>query len=183
MTFTPHSELPGFPTHTFDTLHKEHYYQKNHTGLHSRQAELLLQFRTVPGQTLQSVTADLTQLLEGVKREHPAFNYSFEVPVKGTENGWCQDPMSCPSDHVLVTSLAEGQGRASGMAVSVGGWGRLGNVGDGNIIASLGIPTVQYGPGDIRIYREWPTADERVLLSDLVTAAQAVAHATVKLCG
>jgi acetylornithine deacetylase len=183
MTFTTHPELPGFPTHTFDTFHKEHYYQKNHTGLHSRQAELLLQFRTVPGQTLQSVTSDLTQLLEGVKREHPAFNYSFEVPAKGTENGWCQDPMSCPSDHVLVTSLAEGQARASGIAASVGGWGRLGNVGDGNIIASLGIPTVQYGPGDIRIYREWPTADERVLLSDLVTAAQAIAHATVKLCG
>jgi acetylornithine deacetylase len=183
MTFAAHPELPGFPTHTFDTFHKEHYYQKNHTGLHSRQAELLLQFRTVPGQTLQSVTDDLTRLLEGIRREHPAFNYSFELPAKGTETGWCQEPMFCAPDHALVTTLAEGQARASGMAASVGGWGRLGNVGDGNIIASLGIPTVQYGPGDIRIYREWPTADERVLLSDLVTAAQAVAHATVKLCG
>ena len=102
MTFTPHPELPGFPTHTFDTLHKEHYYQKNISGLHSRQAELLLQFRTVPGQTLQSVTEDLTRLLEGIKREHPAFNYSFEVPAKGTENGWCQDPMFCSPDHALV---------------------------------------------------------------------------------
>jgi acetylornithine deacetylase len=182
MTFTPHPELPGFPTHTFDTFHKEHYYQKNHSGLHSRQAELLLQFRTVPGQTLQTVTDDLTRLLEGIRRDHPAFNYSFELPAKGTENGWCQEPMSCPAEHVLVTSLAEGQARASGMAASVGGWGRLGNVGDGNIIAGLGIPTVQYGPGDIRIYREWPTADERVLLSDLVTAARAVAHAAASLC-
>jgi acetylornithine deacetylase/succinyl-diaminopimelate desuccinylase-like protein len=183
MTFTPHPELPGFPTHTFDTFHKEHYYQKNLSGLHSRQAELLLQFRTVPGQTLQTVTADLARLLEDIKREHPAFNYSFELPAKGTENGWCQEPMACRSDHALVTALAEGQTRASGSAASVGGWGRLGNVGDGNIVASLGIPTVQYGPGDIRIYHEWPTADERVLLSDLVTAARAVAYATVKLCG
>jgi len=23
MTFTPHPELPGFPTHTFDTFHKD----------------------------------------------------------------------------------------------------------------------------------------------------------------
>jgi acetylornithine deacetylase len=183
MTFTPHPELPGFPTHTFDTLHKEHYYQKNLSGLHSRQAELLLQFRTVPGQTLQSVTEDLMHLLEGIKREHPAFNYSFEVPAKGTENGWCQNPMFCSPDEALVTTLAEGQALASGSPASVGGWGRLGNVGDGNIVAGLGIPTVQYGPGDIRIYKEWPTADERVLLSDLVTAARAVAHATVKLCG
>jgi acetylornithine deacetylase len=183
MNFTPHPELPGFPTHTFDTFHKEHYYQKNFTGLHSKQAELLLQLRTVPDQTLQSVTADLTRLLEGIKREQPAFNYSFELPAKGTENGWCQEPMACPSAHALVTSLAEGQTLAAGAPASVGGWGRLGNVGDGNIIAALGIPTVQYGPGDIRIYKELPTADERVLLSDLVTAAQAVAHATVKLCG
>jgi acetylornithine deacetylase/succinyl-diaminopimelate desuccinylase-like protein len=91
--------------------------------------------------------------------------------------------MSCPNDHPLVTTLAAGQAHASGAPAIVGGWGRLGNVGDGNIIAALGTPTVQYGPGDIRIYREWPTADERVRLSDLVTAAQAVAYATVNLCG
>ena len=32
MTFTPHPELPGFPTHTFDIIHKEHYYFKSATG-------------------------------------------------------------------------------------------------------------------------------------------------------
>jgi acetylornithine deacetylase len=52
-----------------------------------------------------------------------------------------------------------------------------------NVQEKLAIPTVQYGPGDIRIYKEWPTPDERVLLADLVTAAKAVAHATVCLCG
>lgn len=183
MTFTPHPDLPGFPTHTFDTFHKEHYYQPNHTGLHSRQAELMLQFRTVPGQTHQSIAADIDRLLADIKREHPAFNCTYELPAKGTETGWCQEPMECPKDHPLVRALAAGQEAASGKPAEVGGWGRLGNVGDGNIIAALGIPTVQYGPGDIRIYREWPTADERVRLSDLVTAAQAVAHAIVELCG
>jgi acetylornithine deacetylase len=183
MNFSSHPELPGFPTHTFDTFHKEHYYQKNHTGLHSKQAELLLQFRTVPGQTLQSVRADVAALLEGIWRDHPAFNYSFEVPARGTEEGWCQEPMACAADHDLVAALATGQELASGAQAVVGGWGRLGNVGDGNIIAAHGIPTVQYGPGDIRIYEEWPTADERVRLSDLVTAARAVAYATVRLCG
>jgi acetylornithine deacetylase/succinyl-diaminopimelate desuccinylase-like protein len=183
MNFTPHPELPGFPTHTFDTFHKEHYYQKNRTGLHSKQAELLLQFRTVPGQTLDSVRADVAALLEGIRQDHPAFNATFELPAKGTEEGWCQEPMACASGHALVAALAAGQQLASGAPAIVGGWGRLGNVGDGNIIAAYGIPTVQYGPGDIRIYREWPTADERVLLSDLVIAARALAHATVRLCG
>lgn len=182
MTFAPHPDLPGFPTHTFDTFHKEHYYQKNHTGLHSKKAELLLQFRTVPGQTLDTLRADVEALLANIRKDHPAFNCSFELPAIGTEQGWCQDPMLCAADDALVTALAAGQESASGAPAVIGGWGRLGNVGDGNIIAAYGIPTVQYGPGDIRIYKEWPTADERVLLSDLVIAARAVADATVKLC-
>src|SRR5713226_620482 len=136
MKFVPHPDLPGFPTHTFDTFHKEHYYQKNRTGLHSKQAELLLQFRTVPGQTLDSVRADVAALLEGIRRDHPAFNCTFELPAKGTEEGWCQEPMACASDHSLVAALAAGQEMASGAAAAVGGWGRLGNVGDGNIIAA-----------------------------------------------
>src|SRR5258708_17871980 len=183
MNFVSHPELPGFPTHTFDTFHKEHYYQKNHTGLHSKQAELLLQFRTVPGQTLQSVSADVAALLEGIRRDHPAFTYSFEVPANGTEEGWCQEPMACAADHDLVAALATGQELASAALAVIGGWGRLGDVGDGHIIAAHCIPTVQYGPGDIRIYKEWPTADERVRLSDLITAARAVAYTTARLCG
>jgi acetylornithine deacetylase len=184
MTFTPHPELPGFPTHTFDVIHKEHYYFKNYTGGSSRECELTLQFRTVPGQTNASIEQDLVRLLAAIKRDHPAFNCTMEIPARGSENGWNQLPMVCPSEHALVRALAEGQTMASGVQAQVGAYGRLGNVGDGNIIQErLGIPTVQYGPGDIRIYREWPTPDERVLLSDLVTAAKAVAHAIVSLCG
>lgn len=182
MTFKPHPALPGFPTHTFDTIHKEHYYHKNYTGMSSREAELQLQFRTVPGQTLQSLKADLTLLLERIRRDHAAFNYQLELPAKGTENGWCQDPMECPIDHVLVQSLVAGQTLAAEAEAVVGGWGRLGNVGDGNITAAKGIPTVQYGPGDIRIYHEWPTADERVRLMDLVTASKAISTAIVGIC-
>jgi hypothetical protein len=32
MTFTPHPELPGFPTHTFDVMYKEHSYFKAHAS-------------------------------------------------------------------------------------------------------------------------------------------------------
>jgi acetylornithine deacetylase len=145
---------------------------------------MTMQFRTVPGQTVASIEADLTRVLADIKRRHPAFNCTMDIPAKGTETTWNQAAMVCPADHQLVKALAEGQTLASGKPAYVGAHGRIGNVGDGNVIQEvLGIPTVQYGPGDIRIYKEWPTPDERVLLSDLVTAAKAVAHATVKLCG
>jgi acetylornithine deacetylase/succinyl-diaminopimelate desuccinylase-like protein len=184
MTFAPHRELPGFPAHTFDVMHKEHYYFKSATGRSSRECELTLQFRTVPGQTVATVEADLRRLLSRIKHDLGAFTCELEIPARGTERTWNQRAMVCPADHELVAALAEGQALASGRPAVVGGSGRLGNVGDGNIIQEvLGIPTVQYGPGDIRIYREWPTPDERVRLSDLVVAAKAVAHAIIRLCG
>jgi acetylornithine deacetylase len=184
MTFTPHEELPGFPTHTFDVMHKDHYYFDKVTARSTRECELVLQFRTVPGQTVAGVAADLRRLLARIKEEYPAFNCTLEIPARGTERSWNQQAMTCARDHALVGALAEGQALASGAPAAVGGDGRLGNVGDGNIIQeALGIPTVQYGPGDIRVYREWPTPDERVRLSDLVCAARAVAHATLRLCG
>jgi len=140
------------------------------------------QLRTVPGQTLETVRDDVRRLLADIKKVHPAFDAEMTIPANGMEDGWFQDPMEVKPDHRLVVALAEGQRLATGEKAVVGGWGRLGNVGDGNILMSHGIPTVQYGAGDIRIYKEWPTPDERVPLKDLVTAARAVAYATHQLC-
>ena len=183
MTFTPHPDLPGFPMHNIDVIHKEHYYQPNFTGLSTRDCELLLQVRTVPGQTVESVRADFERLLDGIGRDHPAFDYALALPALGTEATWCQEPMEIAKDHPLVVHLAGGHELASGTAPHVGGYGRLGNVGDGNLLAAAGIPSLQYGPGDIRIYHEWPTPDERVRLQDLVVAARAIAWAIPAVCG
>jgi acetylornithine deacetylase len=124
MTFTPHDELPGFPTHTFDVMHKEHYYFKSATGRPSRECELTLQFRTVPGQTPATVEADLRGLLSGKTRDFPAFNCELEIPAHGTEHTCNQQAMVCPADHELVTALAEGQALARGLPAIVGGSGR-----------------------------------------------------------
>jgi acetylornithine deacetylase/succinyl-diaminopimelate desuccinylase-like protein len=144
---------------------------------------MTFQIRTVPGQTLESVRADVARLLEGIRQDHPTLDCQVTIPAGGDDDGWFQDPLELPRDHPLVQALAEGQQVASGEAPVIGALGRIGNVGDGNILAAAGILSVQYGPGDIRMYREGPTPDERVRLADLVTAARAVAYATYRLCG
>ncbi len=182
LDFVAHPDLPGFPMHCVDSIHKEHYYHTNYTGLSTRECDLLLQVRTVPGQTLASVRADMIRLLDAIGADHPAFAYELAIPAPGTEDGWFQDPMELAKDHPMVVGLAEGHRLASGEAPHVGGIGRLGNVGDGNIMAAAGVASLQYGPGDIRIYDEWPTPDERVQLKDLVIAAKAIAHAVHAIC-
>lgn len=181
MKFAPHSELPGFPKVCLDTINKNHYFHERLSDLSTRECEMTFQIRLVPGQTVESVKADIAQLLEGIKRDHPAFNYTLEAPASGVGDPLCQLAMETPADHPLVKELAAGFELATGRSAQVGGYGRLGNIGDGNIMAEAGIPSVQFGPGDIRLYKEWPTPDERVLVSDLMDAARAIGVATWNL--
>jgi acetylornithine deacetylase/succinyl-diaminopimelate desuccinylase-like protein len=183
LRFTPHPELPGFPTLTLDTIHKEHYYYPSLTGMSSRECEMCFQIRTVPGQSLEGIRADVKGLLEEIKTDRPNLQYNLAIPAYGENDPWYMEPMEVPKDNPLVLALAEGQKVASDQDPTIGGALRIGNVGDGNLLAALEIPTVQYGPGDIRIYKEWPTPDERVRLDDLVIATRAIAYASCRMCG
>ncbi len=183
LSFEPHPDLPGFPMHCIDIIHKEHYFHPDHTGLSTRECELEFQLRTVPGQTVESIRADLQGLLDAIAADHPAFDAELVIPAPGQEEIWNLAPMLIEKSHPMVVALAEGHALAAGAAPEVSGSGRLGNVGDGNILAAHGVASLQYGPGDIRIYDEWPTPDERVRLSDLVTASKAIAYAIPRICG
>src|SRR2546430_11485288 len=115
---------------------------------------MIFQLRTGPGQTLETVRDDVQRLLADIKKDHPAFDAEMTIPANGMEDGWFQDPMEVKADHRLVTSLAEGQRLATGSPAVVGGWGRLWDVGDGNILMAPRIPTLQYGARHIRIFKQ-----------------------------
>lgn len=173
LRFTPHPELPGFPTIRYDAIHKDPY---------PRECEMDFQIRTVPGQSLQGIMTDLTELLQQCKADWPNLDYELFVPAKGEADTWYMEPMELSRDNPLVVFLAEGHRIATGADPVIGSETRIGNVGDGNLLSACGVATVQYGPGDIRVYKEWPTPDERVRLEDLINAAKAVAYASCRLC-
>ena len=174
LRFEPHPDLPEFPQIRYDTIHKDYF---------SRECELEFQIRTVPGQSLESVKIDLVRLLEQCKTDSPNLNYEVTIPAEGKADTWYMEPMEISRDNPLVLALAEGHRIATGTDPIVGAETRIGNVGDGNLLSACGVATVQYGPGDIRLFNEWPTPDERVRLDDLVNAAKAVACAVYRLCG
>ncbi|MBI4185050.1 MAG: M20/M25/M40 family metallo-hydrolase [Proteobacteria bacterium] len=174
LTFAPHPDLPGFPMHRFDRIHKEHYL---------RECRMLMQVRTVPGQTLVGVREDVMRVIAAARAERPNLEAEVTIPAGGPGDTFYAEPSEIPRSHPLVEALIAGQRLASGREPEVGGALRVGNYGDGNILAAAGIPSVQYGPGDIRIYPEWPAPDERVRLSDLTEAARAIAYAIAEVCG
>jgi acetylornithine deacetylase/succinyl-diaminopimelate desuccinylase-like protein len=174
MTFTPDPDLPGFPMHYLNRINKEPK---------PRECDLLFEIRMVPGQTVAQIGSDLTVLLEAARADHPNLDYDITIPAGGPEDVTCEPPMRIAKDHALIVALADGYRLASGREPVLGGGLRIGNVGDGNILCEAGIPSVQFGPGDIRLYPEWPAPDERVELREVVEASRAIAYAVYRLCG
>ena len=183
LNFTPHPDLPGFPMHCLDSMHKEHYYHTNYTGLSTRECDLLFQIRTVPGQSLEGVRADLIRLLDGIEADRPAFNYDLAIPAPGTETGWFQEPMEVPKDHAAVASLAEGHLLASGAAPHIGGIGRPRQCRRRQHHGGGGRAEPAIRSRRHPHLRRMADPDERVQLTDLVVAAKAIAHATWAYCG
>ncbi len=181
LTFEPHPDLPGFPTLSIDTVHREHYLYRGRTGASIRECDMTFQIRTVPGQTEETIRRDLERLFAAIKSDHPAFNAEVMIPADGP-GGRGMDPCFIEKDDPLVLALAQGHEAATGQPPMIGAGLRIGNVGDGNLMHAVGVPSLQYGPGDIRIYEEWPAADERVQLSELVINAKAMAWAAYQVC-
>nr|WP_281351630.1 M20/M25/M40 family metallo-hydrolase [Propylenella binzhouense] len=174
LSFEPHPDLPGFPLHRFDAVAKSHY---------GRECTLAMQVRTVPGQTPDGIRRDLERVVAELKALHPTFDCEVQVPDDPERDQHLVHPSEIARDHPLPVAMAEGFRRASNREPELGGGLRIGNTGDGNVLSAAGIPSVQFGPGDIRNYPEWPAPDERVELRELVEAAKTIAFAACRICG
>lgn len=174
LTYEPHPELPDFPMIRYDAIAKEHY---------PRTCDLVFQIRTVPGMTLESVRADVERVIADCRRDNPAVDCDVIIPANGPDDPFFMEPCALPDDHPLVAALARGYEAATGDKPRIGSVERIGNFGDGNVLQAAGIPSVQFGPGDIKRYPEWPAPDERVHVSELVTTARTCAYAIIELCG
>jgi acetylornithine deacetylase/succinyl-diaminopimelate desuccinylase-like protein len=174
LSFRRHPELPDFPMIRHDAIHKDHY---------GRGCDLVFQIRTVPGMTLESVRADVARVLDRIRSRHPTFDCEATIPANGPNDPFFMEPSALENSHPLVRAVADGFRSATGREPLVGSVERIGNFGDGNVLQAAGIPSVQFGPGDIKRYPEWPAPDERVHVDELRTTARTCAYAALTLCG
>ena len=177
LTFEPHPDLPGYPQLRMEVARGQN--SKNDP------CQLEFQIRTVPGQTADTVRSDLERLLEGLKEADPRLRYQVEVPpgVEREHYGWDMPAFSLSRSHPLVQVMAKWHEHVTGKPPEVSAKPRIGAVGDGNLYGATGIPTILYGPGDIDIFEQWPTPNERVLIEDIVVAAKTMALTAVEMCG
>ncbi|MGQ0572430.1 MAG: M20 family metallopeptidase [Armatimonadota bacterium] len=176
LTFEYNPELPDYPQLNFDDIRGGY--------MHTNRATLEVQIRLVPGQSRESVRADVERLLVEARRALPGLDVEIEIPPKtGQYAGWDMPPFSTPPDAPLVQSVVRWHTLAAGHAPVVGAEPRLGAVGDGNVVAGVGTEVIEYGPGSVEEFTQWPTPNERISVEEIVVCAKAIALATAELCG
>lgn len=172
LTFELEPDLPGYPQLSVDGIQSQKI-PTNYTTLD-------LQIRLVPGQDKETVRRDLEGLVTSMASEAPFIDASFEVPPLG---GWDWPPYRIAKDHMLPTTVARWHEFVSGKPADVGCGPRLGAVGDANHLANAGIPSIQYGPGDIGAYDVWPAINEKLKIEDLLIGARTMALSAAEICG
>lgn len=166
LRYDPHPLIPGFPAMAVRNI--EHF--QNTTTL-------TFDLRIVPGMTEASVREDMTRLLDSIAAADPEFAYELIIPQSPQQpNMPARD--ATPVDAPVVASLIRSHAAVTGQAPQVGAGHRIGATADTCHFKGVGIQCVEYGPGFIPI---WPMVDERVEVSQIVTATRVLALTAAEL--
>jgi succinyl-diaminopimelate desuccinylase len=125
--------------------------------------------RILPGQTVESATADVDALLGRLRARRPGLAFSREVTV-------AIPPVEVAQSSAVVVALTRALAQ-SGVTARIGG---LRATSDAAWLAEAGIPAVVFGPGSLA-HAHRP--DEHVALADVVTAARVIESAARLLVG
>ena len=147
--------------------------------------ELGFQVRTVPGQTAETIKADLKRLVKKLQMEDPHFEAEIDWPR------WPTRPaVNTPYDSPLVKTFASAhKDLIDDPPLDVSAKGRLGSAADGSHTFGVGIPTILLGPSggprDVYLEEKYPRTDkdERILIDDIVNCAKVFAISATRLCG
>ncbi len=128
-----------------------------------------LERRTLPGESVADVEAELAALLDGCRARDPQLRATSSTLL-------VREPFQIAPDHELVGHVLAAAREAGGAEPQVGGvsyWA------DAAFIAAAGIPTVLLGPGGEGAH----AADEWVSLSDTDAVARTLVALARRVCG
>jgi acetylornithine deacetylase len=167
LRFEPHALLPGFPRMAVRNI--EHF--QNTTTL-------TFDLRIIPGMTEEGVREDMAALLGQIAANDPEFQYELIIPQSAQQPNMPAQPAT-PADSPVAAGIIRHHQQVTGRAPEVGAGHRIGATADTCHFKGVGIECVEYGPGYISI---WPMVDERIEISQIVTATQVLALMAAEIC-
>ena len=174
LTYEPHEDFPDLPN-----LNVGHVHGGSLASMHADSAEALIDIRTVPGMTPESVLADIRAAIDNVRTT------TADCPAVTAEliarPDFCQQhPFFVARGEPVVQAVADAHQALSGTKPYIGPLFPQVYFGtDASHLARAGIPTVIYGPGKVE---EINVPDESMPISDIMAAAQVYVRAAAQIC-
>jgi acetylornithine deacetylase len=165
-----HTRAAG-PTHPLlgrGSLHASKIHGGVGMSTYPERCNLAIERRTIPGETVQKATREITEACARVKSDRPEFDARITLST-------AQLPSDVPVDARVVRRLV-GAVEREGIPVSIEG---LSAWTDAALLNEAGIPTVCFGPGDIALAH---AAEEFVPVDDIERATRVLARVVREWC-
>lgn len=175
LSHTPHSDFKRLPTINIGCVRGG-----SMASMLVDRAAALVDVRTVPGMTPDTVLSDVRRHVATARTRH---GRPPDVEVRLLERpAFCQQyPYQVAANHPVVKAVASAHQAQTGAAPYVGPLFPQVYFGtDASHLSRAGIPTVIYGPGKVS---EINVADESMATADLYRAAEVYCHAAEMICG
>ena len=165
-------ELPRRPRHALlgrPSLHASLISGGGGMSTYPERCELLIERRTLPGESAESVLAEIRAALDRVRRRRPDLRAEARITVT-------QGPSDVPLEAPIVQALDRAI-RDEGSEVQVEGMSAWT---DAAILNEAGIPAICFGPGDITLAH---AAEEYVSIDEIGRATSTLARLARDWCG
>jgi len=127
--------------------------------------------RWLPGDSAEAIRAEIETAVRKADAEAQV-SVVREPDLKAVP----RPPLEIAPDHPLTQTLARAASYVVGRMPDLRGWAAYT---DGALLQEAGIPTVVFGPGDLRLAHG---DDEHILLSDMITAAEVYTAFALMVC-
>lgn len=146
---------------------------------------IIVDVHFVPGQTVESIVADIRRALDLLRGEDPDFKYDIEIPPPESFKGrrrLVMSPLDVPIDTYIVQAVARSYEIVTGQPPQAIGavlpYSYTAN--DTCHIWNSGIPCLLYGPGVVRGGKD--EDDSCVLISEMVQCTKVLALTALDVC-
>ncbi len=173
LSYEPQLDFEGLPTLNIGTIRGG-----SMPSMLAGEAEALIDVRTVPGMTPESVLADILAHVEAVRVRYGRRPVDVELVERP---GFCQEhPYQIDQNAPVVRAVVAGHEYVIGTKPNIGPlFPQIFYGTDASHLSRAGIPTVIYGPGKVD---DINVPDESMAIDDLMTAAQVYALAAGRIC-
>lgn len=187
-TYTPRPDLPALPRLNVGSVigGRGPTYVLTEPPYVPDLCTAIVDVHFVPGQTIDSIVADIRRVLDPLRAADPQLRYEIEVPPPAFFKGrrrLVMEPVDVPTDAAVVRCVARNHERIIGRApATIGALLPLSySAGDACWLWRAGVPCVYYGPAGG--FQERGPEGSYILIDEMVQTARVLAVTAVDFCG